>query len=155
MTENNPNCVSISLFECKHSYNWWNIWNIRLKTGVCSMAMPRVVIVHWEFSNPLQNSEAQKIFNFQESWNSLIQDFLYIHSNILCWKISWWRRKQLFLNFLPMGSFFSHKFSNWDRYQILNTHIFETSGHIFISFHRLDRVGKTLPKIIILTQFTD
>ena len=45
------------------------------------MAMPRVVIVHWEFFNPLQNSEAQKIFNFQESWNSLIQDFLYVHSN--------------------------------------------------------------------------
>ena len=40
------------------------------------MAMPRVVIVvPWEFSNPLQNSEAQKISNFQESWNSLIQDF--------------------------------------------------------------------------------
>ena len=46
------------------------------------MAMPRVVIiVPWEFSYPLQNSEAQKIFNFQESWNSLIQDFLYVHSN--------------------------------------------------------------------------
>ena len=44
------------------------------------MAMPRVVIVvPWEFSNPQQNSEAQKISNFQESWNSLIQDFLYMY----------------------------------------------------------------------------
>ena len=49
------------------------------------MAMPRVVIVvPWEFSNPLRNSEAQKISNFQESWNSLIQDFLYVHSNTSC-----------------------------------------------------------------------
>ena len=88
-------------------------------------------------------------------WFKIFCMYIVTHDHILCWKISWWRRKQLFLNFLPMGSFFSHKFSNWDRYQILNTHIFETSGHIFISFHRLDRVGKTLPKIIILTQFTD
>ena len=64
-------------------------------------------------------------------------------------------KKKLFLNFCPKGSFCSHKFSNWDTKYIVNTHIFETSGHIFISFHRLDRVGKTLPKSIILTQFTD
>ena len=98
MTENHQNCISISLFECNihiiefqfdslvklidEIFDTFFLYQYRLKTGVCSMAMPRVVIVvPWEFSNPLQNSEAQKISNFQESWNSLIQDFLYVHSN--------------------------------------------------------------------------
>ena len=88
-------------------------------------------------------------------WFKIFCMYIVTHDHILCWKISCHGEEKMFLNFLPKGSFCSHKFSNWDTKYIVNTHIFETSGHFFISCHRLDRVGKTLPKIIILTQFTD
>ena len=117
----------------------------RLTTAVCTWRCAQGCHCSFGVSQPTTYySEAQKNFNFQDSWNSLIRDFCICST--LCVEITWPKKKLFrhFVNQILLGAIHFWQLPNF------------SVARIFFTFsHSVDRVSrKTLPKSIVLTPFT-